>query len=247
MNCIFLVHVASSRRHQLNRYLYILRLIDFPYSTRRTLTGTTQPAHVASILMVLVISYSLWPESQNKPEGHGESSAAKFFYLGSFATHLGTQIWMSFVSGLALYFSLPRHVFGRCQKILFPKYFLLNTVLSGTTLVTFSKIHTNFSDTRWIAQMMVLSICMIIETTVYFYSIPPMLQLMQAKYEIEEKFHNGQEIGYQQTVEGLNSPEYQEVHKKFRKSHKTVAIGNVIAIGCSFAHLYYLASKITFV
>ena len=69
--------------------------------------------------------------------------------------------------------------------------------------------------------------------------------LMQAKYEFEEKVHNGQEIGYQQVTEGLNCPRYQQIHKKFRKSHMTVAIGNIISICCSFAHLYYLASKIT--
>lgn len=216
----------------------------FFYSSHRTLTETTQPAHVASILIVLVISYSLWPGSQSN-EGHSESAFTKLFYLGSFATHLGAQIWMTFVSGLALYFSLPRHIFGRCQQILFPKYFLFNMILSGTTLVTFAKISTNFVDMRSFVQLMVLSICVIIETTIYFYLTPSLLQLMQAKYEFEEKFHNGQEIGYQEDVEELKCPRYQQIHKKFRKVHMTIAIGNIIAICCSFTHLYYLTSKIT--
>lgn len=241
MRHVMLRHVDT----RISGSIYFLQLIEIFYSAHRTLTGTTQPAHVASILIVLVISYSLWPELQNKHEGHSESASIKFFYFGSFAIHLGAQIWMTFVSGLALYFSLPRHTFGKCQQILFPKYFLMNTFLSGTTLVTFAKINANINDTRWLVQLMVLSICVIIEMTIYFYLTPAMIKLMEAKYKFERAAHIGQEIGYQQEVGGLNTSRYQQIHKKFRKIHMTVAIGNVIAIGCSFAHLYYLASKIT--
>lgn len=210
--------------------------------------GTTQPAHAASIVIVLVISYSLYssPEPQNRLEGQGGSATTKFIYLGSFATHLGAQIWMTFVSGLALYFSLPRHTFGRCQQILFPKYFLLNTFLSVATLVTFAKINTDFANTRWIVQLIALSTCLLIEAMIYFYLTPQLLSLMRAKYEFERRVYNGQEIGFQEKHEGLNCPRYQKIHKTFRKVHMTVAIGNVMTICCSFAHLYYLASKITF-
>lgn len=168
-----------------------------------------------------------------------------FVYLASFAAHFGAQIWMTFVSGLALYFSLPRHTFGMCQEILFPKYFLLNTALSSMTLITFAKIDANFDDQQRVAQLLVLSLCVIIETAIYFYLTPTLLKLMRAKYQFEEKLGNGQEVGYQQTFHGFKCPRYQQIHKNFRKVHVKVAIGNIIAICCTCQHLYYLASKVT--
>lgn len=43
--------------------------------------------------------------------------------------------------GLSLYFALPRHTFGEVQRVLFPKYFTINTCLSLTTLLIFVKHH----------------------------------------------------------------------------------------------------------
>lgn len=43
--------------------------------------------------------------------------------------------------GLSLYFNLARHAFGDVQKILFPKYFSLNSLLSAITLIQFGKMH----------------------------------------------------------------------------------------------------------
>jgi hypothetical protein len=169
-----------------------------------------------------------------------------FIYLGSFAAHLGSQIWMTFVSGLALYFSLPRHTFGKCQEILFPKYFLQNTILSAATLITFTKINTNFNDLRGNVQVAILSLCVITEMTIYLYLTPSLLRLMRAKYQFEQKIGNGQEVGYQKSDDGLKNSSYKEINKSFRKVHMQCAMGNIFAICCTFMHLYYIASKVTF-
>lgn len=197
-------------------------------------------------MLVLVISFSVWPELQS--EGQSErvvKPLTTLVYLGSFATHFGAQMWMTFVSGLALYFSLPRHTFGRCQEVLFPKYFLMNAMLSSATLITFAKINKDF-DLRWTVQLIALSCCVIIESTIYLYFTPTLLRLMRAKYQFEQTIGSGKEVGYQREVAaGHRCPHYQEIHQNFRKVHMMCAIGNVIAICFSFIHLYYMASKIT--
>lgn len=81
----------------------------------------------------MYIAYLCFPSKSQSPI----SPLWTLIYLVSFSTHFGAQIWMTFVSGLALYFSLPRHVFGNVQKVLFPKYFLLNSILSLVTLAIF--------------------------------------------------------------------------------------------------------------
>jgi hypothetical protein len=194
---------------------------------------------------VLIISYSIWPELQSQSV-KDRSPWTTFVYLGSFAAHLGSQIWMTFVSGLALYFSLPRHTFGKCQEILFPKYFLQNTILSTATLITFAKISANFDDLRWSIQFVMLSLCVLVEMTIYLYLTPALLKFMRAKYQFEQRVGNGQEVGYQKTVEELKNSSYKEINKKFRKVHMQCAMGNIFAICCTFMHLYYIASKITF-
>ena len=219
-----------------------LSLIIFIFHDR-ILTRTTQPAHLASMLIVLFISYNLFPDP--KTETRSKSPMITFMYLASFATHFGAQIWMTFVSGLALYFSLPRHTFGLCQEVLFPKYFLLNTLLSVVTVVTFTKINANFNDFRWIVQLSILSLCLVIEMVISFYLTPSLLLLMRAKYNYERKLGNGSEVGYQKTLPSFNCEDYKKVHKSFRKVHMMCAMGNVAAICCTFAHLYYLASKIS--
>lgn len=108
----------------------------------RILFYTTQPAHLITAFSVLYIAYLCFPSKGQSPI----SPLWTLIYLISFSTHFGAQIWMTFVSGLALYFNLPRHVFGNVQKVLFPKYFLLNSILSLVTLAIFlrSKNHDLF-------------------------------------------------------------------------------------------------------
>lgn len=204
-----------------------------------------------SIFIVLLISYCLWPELRSQQDVQGVDKEARspltaFLYLSTFAAHFGAQIWMTFVSGLALYFSLPRHKFGKCQEILFPKYFLMSTILSSVTLITFAKMNTNMSDWRWITQMIILSVCVIIEMVVYLYFTPPLLRLMNAKYHFEKQMGNGDEVGFQGAFSGIHCLGYQEINKKFRKIHIKCTMGNLIAMCCTFTHLYYLASKISF-
>ncbi|CRK90685.1 CLUMA_CG004382, isoform A [Clunio marinus] len=217
-------------------------------SSYKILTRTAQPAYFMTIAMVLFISSCIWPNLNEQEEGKSgktRSLSMTLLYLTSVGTHFGAQIWMTFVSGLALYFSLPRHTFGMCQEILFPKYFLLNTILSTTTLISYPKISTNHNDPQVMVQVINLLICVLIEMTIYLFLTPPLLDLMRAKYQFEEKLGNGQEIGYEKEVVGIKCPKYQTIHKSFRKAHIKCAIGNVIAICCSFVHIYYLASKIT--
>lgn len=200
------------------------------------------------MIIVLLISFSIFEHKHEQNTAQRNlSPLTTFFYLGSFAAHFGAQIWMTFVSGLALYFSLPRHTFGMCQEVLFPKYFLINTLFSTVTVITFAKINVNFNDSREMSQLAILSLCLIIEMIIYFYLTPSLLRYMRLKYQYEKTLGNGDEVGYQKTLPAFNCEEYKKVHKKFRRVHMMCAMGNIVAICCTFTHLYYIASKISMV
>ncbi|EAT40520.1 AAEL007758-PA [Aedes aegypti] len=249
-------------------------------TTYKILTRTTQPSHAISMLFVSFILLVLWPNLVGQsPVTSGTSGAGveavadlsacpvtqsranvlvALAYFGSFATHFGAQMWMTFVSGLALYFNLPRHTFGRVQEILFPKYFSMGTGLSVVTLLTFIKLQqtahpelqaANLSswDPLVVLQLVSLALCAALELIVWLYLAPPMLRLMHQKYHFEASETVGQEVGHFSGAENAQlrrSNHYQNVHKRFRKIHMATAMVNMVSLLCTFVHLHYLASRV---
>lgn len=244
----------------------------------KILTRTTQPSHAISMLFVSFILLVLWPNLVGQSpaiaagKAAGSASAAStcpetqtrssvlvsLAYFGSFAMHFGAQMWMTFVSGLALYFNLPRHTFGRVQEILFPKYFSMGTALSVVTLLTFIKLQQTAHPelrttalTSWdplvVFQLGSLALCAALELVVWLYMAPPMLRLMHQKYHFESSETVGQEVGHFSGTENpqlCRSNHYQTVHKRFRQIHMATAMVNMVSLLCTFVHLHFLASRV---
>uniref|UniRef100_A0A8D8NCW0 Transmembrane protein 205 n=2 Tax=Culex pipiens TaxID=7175 RepID=A0A8D8NCW0_CULPI len=233
----------------------------------KILTRTTQPSHAITLVFVSFILLVLWPNivgqpstnaSPTKPVAQRPSVFVSLAYFGSFAMHFGAQMWMTFVSGLALYFNLPRHTFGRVQEILFPKYFSMGAGLSAVTLITFIKLQqtahpelTSASFHSWdpllLLQLVSLALCAALELIVWLYLAPPMLRLMHQKYHFEASETVGQEVGHFAGAENAQlqrSLHFKSVHKRFRQIHMTTAMANMVALGCTFVHLHFLASRV---
>ncbi|KAH8273390.1 hypothetical protein KR018_006525 [Drosophila ironensis] len=234
------------------------------------LTRTTQPAHLIAVCILAFVMMTVGRDLIDpatttatsadtlETSGGGTASAlntrtgagaaggglAALVYLGAFATHFGSQIWMTFVSGLSLYFSLPRHVFGQCQQILFPRYFAFNAMLSLTMLVVYAKYFLSGWTTSAGIQMGSLALAAGIEVVVRLYLVPPMLALMHEKYRIEDAIGSGQEVGSLVQGDLVDCPHYQRIHKGFRRIHMTIAIGNMTVMLTTCLQLYFLASKI---
>lgn len=213
------------------------------------MTRTTQPAHVIAVGILSFVVMLVWPNIVDQHYGEEvkpkKSGLALLAYLAAFATHFGAQIWMTFVSGLSLYFALPRHTFGLCQQILFPRYFSMNSILSICTLVMFIKVIGGRWEFTSYVQVIALSLCAVIEVAVRLYLAPPLLRLMAEKHKFETGAGSGMEIGYLEQRDLVKCPHYQRIHTAFRRIHMTVAMGNMTTLICTFLHLHYLASKIS--
>jgi hypothetical protein len=208
----------------------------------KILFHTTQPAHVVTALAVIMVSLMMIPSERKTSL---ESPVWTVVYLGSFSAHFGAQIWMTFISGLSLYFALPRHTFGNIQKVLFPKYFLLNSVLSLITLYVFLRAHKyDLKSTEISVQVGAMTLCFLIELLIRLYLTPPLLSLMTLKNRIEAQAGVGMEVGKLVPGNLLNCPHYVTIHKAFRKVHMTIAIGNLITMACTMLHLYHLSQKL---
>ncbi|KAL5237971.1 hypothetical protein ACI65C_005381 [Semiaphis heraclei] len=213
-----------------------------------------QSAHIIMVLAVVLICTVSLPAPCNDLETASNANfndekvkpryLVYFIYMASFSMHLGSQFWMTIVSGLSLYFNLSRHAFGDVQKILFPKYFSINSVLSAITLIQFGKIHvtTDVWDLHTYLQFIALSMCFLLELTIWLYVVPPVLSLIATKTAIEKSVGLGKEVGRCDLGQLTECPHYMAMHRIFRKTHMFMAIGNIITIMCSIFHLAYIVA-----
>ncbi|XP_067139801.1 transmembrane protein 205 [Centruroides vittatus] len=203
----------------------------------------SQPAHILTLLIVLYLAFILLP---HKPRDSWEPSPwSSFIYISTFATHFGTQIWMTFISGLVLFFNLPRTVFGQVQKQLFPKYFFLNSILGFVTFIIYvfhRPLKGNQADHK--VQMWALGICFLSELMVRLYVVPIMLSVMEKRNALEKEAGVGMEVGHHDPGPLRRCPRYMKLHRTFRKLHGTCAVANIISMGCNAIHMYYLAVRL---
>ncbi|OWR41499.1 hypothetical protein KGM_206387 [Danaus plexippus plexippus] len=191
-------------------------------------TRTTQPFHVALAVLVVVI----W---LTRSGSSSDLRGWKALYVIAVATHLGTQIWMTLVSGIVLYFSLPRHEFGRVQTVLFPVYYAFNSVVSLLAVLAYFRTQclTRFENTSWI-QLALLLVVFSIEAYVRLGLVAPMLRAKHVKTQMEEAAGGGQEVGSLILGELAHCPRYLRVLRTFRAYHSSIAMGTMITLGCSF-------------
>ncbi|XP_015114254.1 transmembrane protein 205 [Diachasma alloeum] len=214
--------------------------------TCKILFQTTQPAHVIMIAAVLCVISALVPTSDRiNSRGQPRARIMSLIYLTSFALHFGAQIWMTFVSGLSLYFALPRHSFGEVQRVLFPRYFTINACLSFTTLLIFAKHHSGrIWESEITVQLAGMTTAFFIELLVRLYLTPPLISLMSQKTLIERAAGVGNEVGKHNPGSLKHCPHYLKLHGAFRKAHMFIAMGNIMTMVCTVLHLHYISSKL---
>lgn len=205
---------------------------------------TAQPAHVIMLAAVLCVTSILVP-TRDKVHVNSSSRMTSFIYLASFVTHFGAQVWMTFVSGLSLYFALPRHTFGEVQRVLFPRYFTINACLSLITLIIFVKHHPVYTwDTEVAIQVLGMSGAFFLELLIRLYLTPPLLRLIVQKNALERAAGVGNEIGRHNPGPLKHCPHYLKIHNAFRRVHVCIAMGNMLTMAFTILHLHYIASKL---
>lgn len=204
-----------------------------------------QPAHFFTLVTSLYLGFLFFPR-ENRLAPEQPSTFTSLMYVACFAMHFGTQFWMTFASGLVLFFSLPRHIFGKVQKCLFPKYFMLNSMLSAITLALFILHHPSASQGELKVQMWTLLICFLSEFSARLYIVPNLLDAMEERMTLEENAGVGMEIGYHNPGPLAYCPHYSKVNKRFRIYHGICACANILSMACSTLHLYFLSTKLRY-
>ncbi|XP_068243981.1 transmembrane protein 205 [Palaemon carinicauda] len=203
----------------------------------------TQPAHLVAILAVMYVAFRLFPDYRRNPTE--ASTLTRLLYVSAVSAVFGSQVWMTFVSGLALFFSVPRHVFAQVQQVLFPLYFMCNAVLMLIAVVTYTQHHpTHLWDTHQLTQGIILVTSFLVNLGIRLYLAPVLTKLITIKMAIEREAGLGQEIGTNRPGHLVHCPHYMRLYRAFRKTHMAIAAGNIVTVAATSLHLYYVATKL---
>lgn len=209
----------------------------------RELMEHSQPAHLVTIVAVVYLAFRLFPDSRR--HATEASTLTRLLYIAAVSTVFGSQVWMTFVSGLALFLSVPRHVFAQVQQVLFPLYFLTNAVLMLVAVVTYTRHHpTHLWDNHQMMQGGILVTCFLVNLGIRLYLAPVLTKLITVKMAIEREAGLGQEVGSSRPGVLANCPHYMRLFRAFRRTHIIIAIGNMVSMAATSFHLYYLATKL---
>ncbi|KAK4293097.1 hypothetical protein Pmani_034172 [Petrolisthes manimaculis] len=203
----------------------------------------SQPAHLVTIVAVVYLAFRLFPDHRR----HATEAATltRLIHVAAVATVFGSQVWMTFVSGLALFLSVPRHVFAQVQQVLFPLYFLCNAALMLVAVVTYTQHHpTHLWDAHQLMQGAILVSCFLVNLGIRLYLSPVLTKLITVKVAIEREAGMGQEVGTSKPGLLSNCPHYMRLYRTFRRIHLSIAAGNVMSMAATSLHLYYLATKL---
>uniref|UniRef100_A0A146LZ59 Transmembrane protein 205 n=1 Tax=Lygus hesperus TaxID=30085 RepID=A0A146LZ59_LYGHE len=212
----------------------------------RTILATSQPVHALAIISVGIVFTCLTGEQSTTPKPY--SALTTFAYVVAFGLRLGSQYWMTFVSGLSLYFTLQRHAFGDVQVVLFPRYFTSNAILSAISLFAFTKLHSHipWETTHWI-QVITMSTSFLLESLSRLYLAPKVVDLIEKKKAIEVTQPGvGKEVGKHDPGVLKNCPHYMSLHGQFRRKHMFMGVVNVTTIACTIVQLCYVCQSLCF-
>ena len=187
-------------------------------------------------------------------------------HLFSFSSWFGCSMWISFVGGLVMFNNLPRHVFGRLQSKLFPRYFQFSIIMMvwsfsswllwifiGTQMNQNKELPLNIRlfDIMATNQTPVLLQLSIIATICanLFYFEPKTTSTMFKRHLIEKKLGTGHEVGAIRPTDPKILQEYnkdgelKEINRRFGMLHGISTTLNLIALCLGVAHIWWLAGE----
>jgi hypothetical protein len=179
--------------------------------------------------------------------GSGGSSYTRvLIHLLAFSSWFGCSVWVSFVAGIVMFKTLPRHVFGRLQSRLFPAYFQFSTLTVGVAIATSGAVVVDadsITNTKSIpVSLWIILVCILLNL---LYFEPATTRVMYQRHAVEKKLGTGHEIGKirPDDPEKANDPKLKALSKTFGMLHGISSLLNLVSLGFGCAWLSKCASQ----
>lgn len=198
--------------------------------------------YFAVVVITLFTSFLLYPGRRRMDSS---STLIAMIHLGSFTAQYGTQLWVTLVAGLTMFYNLPRHMFGQVQSRLFPMFFLWSLVTSAVSFSTFVSLHPY--DT-WEKPHAVQAMCMmtgfLVAAVNSLVVAPLIVRNMVAAFNMEVEAGLRDVIGYADMSEmKKKNPQYAACYRVFRRCHGVSGMLTVLSLVANTVQLYYIASQ----
>ena len=158
--------------------------------------------------------------------GQKGGSTMVLVHLLAFSSWFGCSVWVTFIAGIVMFKTLPRHVFGRLQSKLFPAYFQFSVVALFVAIATKSAVVAIARPTPLIT----ILACSLLNL---LYFEPTTTKVMYQRHAVEKRLGTGHEIGKLKPDDPTkaNDPELKALSKTFGMIHGISSLLNLAALG----------------
>lgn len=195
---------------------------------------STELKAVATLGITAPILYFALPASASSP-------STQLVHLSALSFQYGMHVWVSSVGGSTMFFNMPRHLFGRVQSKLFPKYFLISSVTSLIAVGSFALMYplSGWNDeTKTKGILLGCGLAGNLMNTFYFG--PASTRVMWTCQAFEKSANNGHQVGVMKfdmsALEPRQIEKYNKVRGKFGALH---GISVLLNLGVIVAHTFY--------
>jgi len=174
------------------------------------------------------------------------STTTQFVHLSALAIQYGMHMWVSSVGGSTMFFNMPRHLFGRVQSKLFPKYFLISSTTSVIALGSYLLMHpfSNWDgDVKTKGVLLGTGLAGNLLNTFYFG--PASTRIMWTCQAFEKSANHGHQVGVTKfdmsSLEPHQLNKYNAVRRQFGMLHGMSVLMNLGALVAHSLYFYYMA------
>ena len=193
-------------------------------------TGTKQV--VRAMALIAVLAGCTWFSPAPNPAGGGHGLV--LLHLLAFSSWFGCSVWVSFVAGIVMFKTLPRHTFGRLQSRLFPAYFVFSAVSILVAIATSGALASPGGEEAAAPYSLVVILVCILANLFCFE--PATTRVMYQRHAVEKRLGTGHEIGKirPDDPKKANDPELRALSKTFGMLHGISSLLNLaaLAFGC---------------
>jgi len=215
-----------------------------------------QAFRASTIMIVLAVSILTAKNRVSYDTLHSLKESKWVIHLFAFACFYGCSMWVTFVAGLVMFKSLPRHVFGKLQSKLFPRYFQFSIMWIGLCLgmELWLLLENRSSETNLFLpreQSHNLLYIMVTLLVNLYVLEPKTTKCMFKRHIVERKMKTGHEVGILKPAESiLKAAEKEDIEllsslsKEFGKLHGISASLNLLTLILGTWHLCWLGNQI---
>mmetsp|Transcript_26459 Transcript_26459/g.72747 ORF Transcript_26459/g.72747 Transcript_26459/m.72747 type:complete len:215 (+) Transcript_26459:185-829(+) len=183
---------------------------------------------VRALVLMAVLGGCTWTSTLSGTDGESSSHWVVLLHLLAVSSWFGCSVWVSFIAGIIMFQTLPRHTFGRLQSKLFPAYFVFS---AGSIALAIATSRAVVGASGELPHSLIAILATVLLNLFYFE--PATTRVMYQRHAVEKRLGTGHEIGKLRPddPQKANDPQLKALTKTFGMLHGISTLLNLAALG----------------